>query len=116
MRIAVDFPAPLLPSRPKTSPSSTPKPRPSTAVKGPKRLTRLSTSITRAIVPPASAPHRAVEVGAGLPQLGGGAGARQARLEEARLGVQQVGGRDEPLAVAVLRDPHVLAGGLEFAL
>src|SRR5213079_383620 len=45
MRISVDLPAPLGPSRPKISPSSTAKLMPSTAVKSPNFLRMLRTSI-----------------------------------------------------------------------
>src|SRR4029079_833861 len=45
MRMSVDLPAPFGPSRPKTSPSSTPKLTPLTAVKSPQRLTMSRTSI-----------------------------------------------------------------------
>src|SRR6185503_15994786 len=45
MRMRVDFPAPLGPSSPKISPGATAKEMPSTAVKSPKRLTMLRTSI-----------------------------------------------------------------------
>src|SRR5579864_7631557 len=45
IRMSVDFPAPFGPSRPKTSPSSTSKVTPLTAVKSPKRLTRSRTSM-----------------------------------------------------------------------
>src|SRR5262245_4925369 len=45
IRMSVDLPAPFGPSRPKISPSSTPKLTPPTAVKSPKRLTIWRTSI-----------------------------------------------------------------------
>src|ERR1700674_2836638 len=85
MRMMVDLPAPLLPSRPKTSPRETVKLTPSTAVKSPKRLTSPSTSITGAEDSPAvgwgdfaSAPAAGGGGGegfAGAPAAGEGGGA-----------------------------------------
>jgi hypothetical protein len=49
IRISVDFPAPFGPSRPKTSPASTSKVTPSTAVKSPNFLTMLRTSMAEGI-------------------------------------------------------------------
>ncbi len=46
MRMVVVLPAPLLPSRPKTSPGATSKLTSSTDVKAPKRLNRCSTRMT----------------------------------------------------------------------
>ena len=48
MRIVVDFPAPLGPSRPVTLPGATVKLRSSTATLSPKTCRRFSTSIIRA--------------------------------------------------------------------
>src|SRR5215831_3128811 len=60
MRISVDLPAPLGPSRPKISPSSTANDTPLTAVNSPKRLTMRRTSIAAMA---AALPHPQRDVG-----------------------------------------------------
>src|ERR1700683_2473818 len=57
IRMSVDLPAPFGPSKPKTSPSSTSKVTPLTAVNSPKRLTRLRTSIACMELPPDRQEH-----------------------------------------------------------
>src|SRR5262249_39559661 len=115
MRMAVDFPAPLLPRRPKTSPCSTVKLKSSTAVKAPKRFTRCSTSMT---LPMAFllAADRVVEAGPRLLEERGRRRAVETGSQQAALRVQELGGRDEAFAIAVPRDPDVLARRQESAL
>src|SRR5262245_41827693 len=75
MRMVVDFPAPLLPRNPKTSPRATSKLTRSTATNAPKRRVRSRTSI--------AASCRGEEAEAGLLSANG---PLQARLREAHVG------------------------------
>src|SRR5262249_46382157 len=115
MRMAVDFPAPLLPRRPNTSPSSTLKLRSSTAVKAPNRLTRCSTSMTGGMASRLTT-DRVVEVRPGLLEVRGRGGAVEPGAERAALRVQELGAGDEAFAITVLRHPHVLLRRHEVAL
>src|SRR4051812_45228462 len=62
MRMRVDLPAPLGPSMPKISPSPTVNEMPSTAVKSPQRLERLTTSMAGAVAA-TSATHGQGDIG-----------------------------------------------------
>src|SRR5215203_690632 len=114
-RIRVDLPAPLLPSRPKTSPSWISKVTSSTEVKSPKRFTRWMASRAGAAPLTSSPAHRAGEIGEGDPHLGGRRGLGEAGAEQRRLGVEELGGGDHPFLVAVADDPQVLPRRLQVA-
>src|SRR6267142_1974354 len=96
-RMTVDLPAPLLPSRPKTSPAWTSKDTSSTATKSPKRFVRWSASRAGEAILLSGPADGALEVGQGDPHLGGGRSLVEPGAEQGRLGVEQLGGGADAL-------------------
>src|SRR5437867_1283113 len=92
IRMAVDLPAPLLPRRPKTSPSSTASVRRSTALKAPNAFERSIVSTGRSTALPSGRP---VQPGGGEAEAGQSLGAIESGTEERDLGVEQLGRGDE---------------------
>src|SRR5512138_1459523 len=108
MRMVVDLPAPFAPRKPKISPSFTAREMPSTALKAPKcRLSsRISTAGTGARCGPGAAilaSHRALETGGRQAQRGKRLGLRERGPLVGDLGVEQLRGRHDALAVAIAR-------------
>src|SRR5262245_58634102 len=96
MRIVVDFPAPLLPRKPKISPRRTSKLTLSTATNCPNRRERPRTSMALSADASAKAEllsDGALQPGLRQPHIGRGARAVQFRLETRDLRVQHVGRR-----------------------
>ena len=118
MRMVVDLPAPLLPRRPKTSPCSDAEAQVVDRHEGAEALDEVLDLDDARHRPSLLAADRAVEAGARH------AGAAWRRACASRPGAQQARSRassssedgDHALAIAVLRDPHVLARGLQVAL